>query len=420
MPENLNNVKKYLSEINNKQINKISGPYSSEIKKIYKDRDQILTAAIEDSIYFFNPILNKNLDQILQSVYSVSDNFINHDDFYFFVKNSIVPNAGCYGDGAYEITLGLFNLYDSDDELAFVICHEIAHDILDHSFQKINNVVSELNSKTTKKKIKEIERKKYGQTRAGLALLDELNTDFLLHSKEVEAQADSLGFILFQKTKYNPVKALSALNKLKADDNSFFNFPIALDSVFNFENYSFKSIWLEEEITLFDTNKKIDDFEMSSENIETHPEIDFRIEQLQRQFAIIDNEGLENLHINEISEISIIQSINYTIDTNALDLAIYQLIRKFKIGLIDKEFYASAMATVLVKIYKAKKHHELGSYVPRKNGFSSESELNKIRLFLHNLELGEVRNIGRAFCQKYISENNQNQTLNQSLTFFKL
>lgn len=420
IPENFNSIKKYLSIINEKQLEKVEGPYASKIKKIYKDRDVKMTEAIEDSVYFFNPILKENLDAILQSVYIASDAYIEHNDFYFFVKNSTLPNAGCYGDGSYEISLGLFNLYDTDDELAFVICHEIAHDILDHSFRKINNIVSELNSKETKQKIKTIERNKYGQTRASLALINELNTDFLSHSKEVESQADSLGFVLFQKTRYNPVKALTALRKLKTEEDRFFNFPIHLDSVFNFKTYPFKSFWLEEEMTIFNTEEKIDDFKMSSEDEETHPEIDFRIKQLEEQFTIVDNQHSENNYLKSISEISISQSIVSSIDSNSYDLAMYQLIRKYNLGFITEEFYVSAMATVLTKVYKAKINHELGSYVPRKNGFSSESELNKIRLFLHNLELGEVRNIGIAFCQKYLGENYQNQTINQSLTFFKL
>ncbi len=418
LPDNLPSIEYYLSQVIEKQSDRVEGKYASKLRKIYSERSHQMKKAISDSVYFFNEDLNKNLKPILDHIYQANPN-INHNDFYFFIKNSLVPNAACYGDGTFEINLGLFTTYDSDDELAYVICHEIAHKLLDHSFNKMNEIVRRMHSKQTKEEIRKLEKIKYGRTRAGLAFLDTLNSDFLKHSKEAEAEADSLGYVLFRKTAFKQKSALSSLEKLKVTDGSYFDFAIRLDSIFDFESYPFKSYWLEDEIALFDTNEMIDDFRVSSEKEKTHPEIEYRIKKIQKEFELDDTGEVSNIHITKINDIASIQNITYTIDFNLLDLAFYQLIRKFEQGEIGSDYYYTTMAEVLRRVYLAKKNHELGKYVPRRNNLSNEEELNKIRLFLHNLELGEVRQISLAFCEASILKEPNNQPLKSTYEFFK-
>lgn len=50
-------------------------------------------------------------------------------------------NAGMYPNGTLVITTGLISLLHSEDELAAVLAHEIAHFVLDHSVQNHNNMV---------------------------------------------------------------------------------------------------------------------------------------------------------------------------------------------------------------------------------------------------------------------------------------
>lgn len=418
LPNNLNSLQYYISQVTNEQAKRAEGKYASKIRKIYVDREKQMKKAITDSVYFFHEDLNKNLAVILNHIYE-SNPAIDYNDFYFFIKNSIVPNAACYGDGTFEINLGLFTTYDTDDELAYVICHEIAHKILDHSFKKMNEVVARLHSKQTKEEIRKVEKIKYGRTRAGLALLDEINSDFLKHSKETEAEADSLGFVLFRNTKYEQKSAISALKKLEVADQGFLDNEIQLERIFNFETYPFKSYWLEDEITLFDTKERIDDFSLSSEKEKTHPEIQYRIDKIEQEFELENFGEVSNTYINPINDIASIQNITYTIDFNLLDLAFYQLVSKYEHGQISGAYYQQTMAEVLKRVYLAKKNHELGKYVPRKNNFSNEEELNKIRLFLHNLELGEVRRIFLAFCETNLLKQPDNKPLKSTYEFFK-
>lgn len=399
VPNNLDSLQVYLKRINSNHINKIDGAYSSKIKKFYKNRDEKVFESIEDSNYVFNPEIKNNLDEVLHHVYESNPN-IDSKDFNFFIKNSIVPNAACYGDGMFEINLGLFTRVATEDELAFIICHEIAHKSLNHSLENIYKGVALINSKETKKKVKDIKKSRYGRTRAALSVIDELNINMLDHSKEVEAEADSLGFILFSKTKYRKSDALEALEKLRKVDEMILHHDVKLDSVFNFETYPFRSYWLDEPTSLFDTKEKINEFSLVSDTLKTHPEIEFRVEKLINDFNVKREENelsdTKNL-FQSLKQTAQIQSVQFTIDLKLLDVAIYQLIEKHHNKKIDDNYYSSKMLEVLELIYQVKKNHELGKYVRQKNGFSDEKQLNKIRLFLHNLELNEVGEIKKAF-----------------------
>ncbi|WP_055435122.1 M48 family metalloprotease [Lacinutrix algicola] len=418
IPSTLDSIENYLGRINKAQIGKIKGKHASKIREVYKDRDEKVVKAINDSTYYFNPQVKKDLDVILNTIYSANPE-INTKDYSFFINNSPVPNAGCYGDGMFEINLGLFDVLESDDELSSIICHEIAHKLLEHSINNVSNNITILNSKETKAKVKKLKRKKYGQTRAALSIIDELSIDILDHSQEVEAQADSLGYVLFSKTKYSKSNVTSALLKLKKVDDMMMHHNVHLDSVFNFESYPFKRYWMKKTTSIFDTEEKINEFKLDSDTIQTHPEIEFRINKLITEFDILENEKATSLNqIKGIKTVANMQSIKYTVDLNFLDLAIYQLIEKYSNKKITKDFYYTTMATVLEKIYLASKNHKLGKYVQRSNNFSDEKQLNNIRLFIHNLELSEIAKIGQAFCNSNIEKIDNTIAFSTIQTFF--
>jgi hypothetical protein len=392
-------VEDYLKKINNEYIKRISGVHASKIKKVFKDRDEKVVKSINDSTYIFNSEIDRSFGEILSKIYSANPE-INNKNYRFFINTSFIPNAACYGDGMFEINLGLFSTMTSDDEIAFVVCHEIAHQLLEHSLNNVTNVISTINSRETKRKVRKIKNQKYGRTRAALSVIDDLSIDILDHSKEAEAEADSLGYALFSKTNYRKSKALSALDKLKLKDEMLLNYNVRVDSVFNFENYPFKVFWLKETTSIFNTKEKINEFSLDSDTLKTHPEIEYRIEKLKKDFGIINN---ENVRVEEqrrvLKELAHLKAIESSIDKKLLDFAVYQLIEKFSNSLIDSDYYYNTMARVIKQIYEAKKRHELGKYVPQKNDFSGEKQLNEIRLFLHNLELGETKKMGLAFCE---------------------
>lgn len=417
VPENTDALKDYFKTIHKAHLSKIEGKHSGEIKKIYAKSVEKKMKSIKDSNYYFNSDISERLDKILGHIYSTNPS-IDTSNFKFFIKNSIIANAACYGDGMFEINMGLFNTLESDDELASVICHEIAHYVLQHGLKNVTNWVTVMNSKETKQKVRQIKRNRYGRSRAALTLIDKMFVNMLDYSKEVEAEADSLGYILLSKTKYNKTRALSSLKKLENVDDMVLHHPMKVDSIFNFEEYPFKSFWLKESVSLFDTDEKINDFAMKSDTMKTHPEIVFRVNKLKKDFNVEESEKTTSVQdINAIKAVSQEQVINNSIDLKLLDLALYETIEKYQNQNISKEFYTTTITSIFRNVYLAKKNHELAKYVPQKNGLSDEKEINKLRLFLHNLELNEIKKIGNAFCN-YYKNDVTNKTFKNNHDFF--
>lgn len=421
LPNDLDVLEDYLEHINNNFIDKIEGKHSSKVKKVFKKKDEKIFRTVKDSAYSFIPAIDQKMDAITQEIYQTNPS-INSANYQFFIKNSIVPNAACYGDGMFEINLGLLTSLEYDDELAFILCHEIAHKLLNHSMKKVKARVTTLNSNETKQRIRKLKRTRYGQSRAALLVMNELSVDFLNHSQEAEMQADSLGFVLLSKTKYNTSKSISSLRKLqREEDDLFFSYRVKLDSVFDHESYPFQEYWLEEEQSLFDVSEKINDFSLTSKVIKTHPETEERIQKIKSDFKLksLDSISGDTTHIKSLEKIANFHSIQYTIDLNFLDLAIYQLIEKYDRKIISEEYYYAKMASVLKILYEARENHHLGKYIPHKNNLSEEEHLNTIRLFLHNLELSEIKKIGWAFCEAHKAKLSHNQEFMQTYHFFK-
>ncbi|MGE0492593.1 MAG: M48 family metalloprotease [Vulcanimicrobiota bacterium] len=65
-------------------------------------------------------------------------------DWYFLLVDTEVPNAACTGEGFVFVTRGLMEMGVTDDELAGVLGHEVAHGVRRHPFKRLD-LILELN-----------------------------------------------------------------------------------------------------------------------------------------------------------------------------------------------------------------------------------------------------------------------------------
>lgn len=419
LPHNKDSVINYINSINEKKIKKFGDNFNKKIKENIQERKTLFLNKISDSSFVFNKRITAYLNTILKEIYN-SNPEINKQDFYFFIEKSQFPNAACYGNGVFTINLGLFKYVNSDDELAYIICHEIAHYLLEHNDKSLINYFETINSKENKKKIKVLKNQKYGKRKAYSELVDDLSYNFLIRSQEVEIEADSLGFLIFKNTKFNINASVSSLKNLQTSDKLLFNEDPKLKENFNFESYPFKDVWIKKDETLFDITKSSDDFIQNKDSISTHPAIPLRIEKLN---VLINNEdnsiGVYTNELDEIKKSISFISIKNFIDTNRLDMAFYQCLVMYNQKLIDSKMFAEIMGKLLKKTYELKEKHTFGRYVSPIYPFSDEVYLNDVKQFLNNLELKNIRKIGLYFCLSNEEIMKNNKEFNQILNYFK-
>ncbi|WP_139294486.1 M48 family metalloprotease, partial [Microcystis aeruginosa] len=112
----------------------------------------------------------------------------------------------------------LFQL-ENKYQVASVLCHEIAHQKLNHVQNSIIQHAKINNSKEVKDKTKEIAKQKYNRNQFASQLLKKLIYNNKELSRKLELEADSLGFVYFNKAFKNNIQApLETLTLLKSLD----------------------------------------------------------------------------------------------------------------------------------------------------------------------------------------------------------
>ncbi len=417
IPGNKDSLEIYISKITNDKIKSFDVNQQKKAKEVLLERKESFLKSIKDSSFIFDKKINTYLQNILSEIYQ-SNPQIDHSAFYFLINKSLIPNAGCYGNGIFSVNLGLFNLAENDDEIASVICHELSHHILKHNDKSLQNYLKTFNSKEVKQKINSTTNIKYGRRAAVASLLKGLKFNFMERSRKDEIQADSLGYVLFNKTKFNKQAYVDILKKLDASDGMVFSSPTNLKQTFSFDEYPFKEAWILQDSKLFDTTESVNDLELDKDSLKTHPDIQLRIENIIKANKLTSTEAT-NKELLLIKKRISKNSIEIYLDNSKLDIVLYQLLSLHKKGEIEDPVFNDEVVSLLRKVYQFKESHVFGKHIGAVNPFSEEKHLNEIRLFLNNIELKNIKKIGYYYCQKNESAFKDNALFQDNYTFFK-
>ncbi|MGR6087740.1 MAG: M48 family metalloprotease [Arcticibacter sp.] len=157
------------------------------------------------------------LDRILNHILS-SDNILHRDEMAWelhIIENDSIQNAFCTPGGFIYVYTGLLNFVESEDELAGIIAHEVAHGDLRHSTDQLT--------------------KQYG-IQVLIALLTDSDTRLLAdigaslvqlsYSRSDETEADRYAVRYLKDTPYNPTAFADFFQRMleKEGDTGMFQF----------------------------------------------------------------------------------------------------------------------------------------------------------------------------------------------------
>ena len=126
-------------------------------------------------------------------------------------------NAFCMPGGKIVVYEGLLNLVTSDDELAVVIGHEVAHSVAKHSNERISQQLltqygAQILGQALSEKSASIQQ--IGNTVYGLGAQYGVTLPF---SRKHESEADYMGLIFMTMAGYNPNTAITFWQKMSAN-----------------------------------------------------------------------------------------------------------------------------------------------------------------------------------------------------------
>ena len=193
---------------------RIIKPYTKEFKQLYGFRYESLKGRVAFDYFIFNSEWNSYFNKIKKKVSKANPSF-NFSDIRILISRDEEFNAYSVGEGTIILNIGLLNKIENESQLAFILCHEFSHYLLNHSDSAIYKRLASRHSAAYKAKIKELENAKYDQI---TELKKFIRQDIYMerrNSRAAERQADSLGLLLLTNAQYAPSGALTTIKLLE-------------------------------------------------------------------------------------------------------------------------------------------------------------------------------------------------------------
>jgi Zn-dependent protease with chaperone function len=189
-------------------------------EEMITDRNNALLHVFKDEELIHDTLLLNKCNSIAKKILATNNQY-QLDSIRFYINRSPVPNAACYGEGSIMVNLGLFLWIDNDDELAFVLAHEISHQLLNHWQTQVENNIATLTSENFKDELKEIKKSKQGKYERFRKLMQDFVVETGRHSTYKESEADSLAAVLIHQGGFNEKNGAMLLLKLDKADAVF-------------------------------------------------------------------------------------------------------------------------------------------------------------------------------------------------------
>lgn len=308
------------------------------------------------------------------------------------------PNVNAYAlpDGTLVMNMGCFKFLENEDQIASVISHEIAHNVLEHVMMSQIKQIDEDIAGNYKSKIKDIKQSKYGQNQHAFTLMQSLLYEEGNMRRMHEKEADSLGFKYYHASHFKDDEFVNAFKLLQRYDTIK---PTGLPEgiyrkYFDLPNQKFDEKWLEmEDFSAYDYSKFVE--KINKDSIASHPETIERIESLQKHFPKLQtlepaiDAGEDFLELQNIAEWEEVPNMYFL---KQYGTAIFVTLLKLEKG-EDKKYYKYWLGKNFEKIYEARKKYRLNRYLDTVNPKEQTESYQQFLSFMWNLSLDELKNI---------------------------
>ena len=369
-----------------------NGRVRNFIKAVNEKKLEFLIKNINDDYFFSEKSeLTRYLKNVTDKIYRANSQLTERAKVYAHRGSSV--NAISFGNGIIAVMIGLLERLENEDQVAFVLCHELAHYHYEHS-QKSVQQLAELNyDKGLKKKLDEINRSAYGRYTKIKQLFEGLDFSLTKHSRNHEFEADSLGLLFYLNAGYDQNAPLRVIKILKEADKEFYSSPIPYNKIFDFKGFPFKESWIQyERSDVWHAPKKYAD----SDTAQTHPNCEKRMLALIRQ---LNNLGKRNIDVerenkNQIEVIT--QQASFEIIESDYHFkkygkAIYKALVLLN-NYPDNAYLHAMVAKCLYQLYQSQKNHKFGKVVELPDPRFSEN-YDRLLTFIHKIRLSEMANL---------------------------
>ncbi|MFY7899164.1 MAG: M48 family metallopeptidase [Chitinophagaceae bacterium] len=391
-------------------LKKIENPYKKDYTSIYEERFKYIRETVTSSSTITAQKANNYLQAIVNKIVSVNKELQDKPIRVFFSRSE-VPNAYSMGDGSIAINIGLVNFLTTEAELAFVICHELAHFYLQHTDKAIKNYVETINSTAYQNEVKRLSKQEFNVNKEIQKIEKTIVFDVKKHSRSNELEADNWAYRFLKNTQYNTKGVITCLQVLNNIDDSLQAQKVKLDSILHFANYQFKKSWLQNETSIFSKMNHDEEVALTKQELDslkTHPDCLKRIGVLKDSIA--KDKNVNDFTISDSLFYQLKFSFQKEINENHFELKAYSKNLFYALYLLQNNQHRAyaiySIARCFNLMYEAQKNHTLGKYVDKENRYFS-ADYNKILRFIDKVKIYELASINYFFCEQYKSQMQQ-------------
>lgn len=335
-------------------------------------------------------IKNKELEVYLNDLVAKLVKTIHAEaPFIILVERSTQVNAFCTPIGSFLIFNGLLARLDCEEQLAFVLAHEIAHWELEHIKKRIE---FDLNSDAQNEALKEWNKIRSGKlSMESVKIIRDWNYSTNRYSRETELQADSLAFEMYSRLYSNMSAPLEVFHLLDSGNTYSPEYGARIFTHLDFDEYPFKKAWA---VDVSDRNyysaiKK-------SDSLRSHPVTDKRIAEMKLLTGdqeVFNYKGTCERY-REIKFSAQLENIASSYVNDLLqDDALYHALR-LKMQHPYHPYVNEMIGKILLKTAKLKSE---GRFIIRDNLTSYNKEQQYINNFLVNIKSHEAAEIAFHF-----------------------
>lgn len=201
-------------------------------------------------------------------------------------------NAYNFGDEIVVIYTKLLQELENKNQLGFILCHEIGHQMLQHSKKKMVQYAENAFSETILATTKAIAKQRYNKGEMAREATKKIIYGNAAQRRKSEIEADSLGLIFYKKAfpnaKHDALSTLKLLDKMDIAQDSLV--PVDFKLFFGSTKQPFKPQWIEnDELKNYQYQKEVKFFAIDS--LKTHPDCTDRIAILKKFDSSITKTG---------------------------------------------------------------------------------------------------------------------------------
>jgi hypothetical protein len=311
-------IKKALQKSMLAELNNTPKEVRETIRAKYQESVDQISKGIDKRVFIWSDTLTSLIENVMNSL--IKQNSLRHIVPMVLIYNSPEANALCLSNGTIIITIGLLARLTSEDQLAFILGHELEHHQLLHLRMRIYNEEKKGDLKKLKSTVKGIMK-----GNEPVEEIEELRASFYnaaQFSQQHELSADSASIVIIQNSHYQDHAALEVLDLLDIGYCTDTLYSKTLFDPLDAPRFPFQEEWINHDFKA-EGKDRTNVLFFNADSLRSHPEMEARKNAMMKQLQEQQKSTLKSLPIVSITRIAAFQNVKTSFDLGLFDLSLY-------------------------------------------------------------------------------------------------